>query len=56
MLQVKFTKTGLCHGFVLWIDWLMDLQNTVVVSTGPGMGLIPFLLKKQTVWCTLLAK
>ncbi|RDX72827.1 Protein arginine N-methyltransferase 1.6 [Mucuna pruriens] len=33
--QVKFTKTGLCHGFVLWIDWVMDLQNSVVISTGP---------------------
>ncbi|KAK4262605.1 hypothetical protein QN277_028146 [Acacia crassicarpa] len=33
--QVKFTKMGLCHGFVLWIDWVMDLQNTIVVSTGP---------------------
>ncbi|XP_027336052.1 protein arginine N-methyltransferase 1.6 isoform X2 [Abrus precatorius] len=33
--QVKFTKTGLCHGFVLWVDWVMDLQNSVVISTGP---------------------
>ncbi|KHN04362.1 Protein arginine N-methyltransferase 1.6 [Glycine soja] len=33
--QVKFTKTGVCHGFVLWIDWVMDLQNSVVISTGP---------------------
>lgn len=36
MLQVKFTKTGVCHGFVLWINWVMDLQNSVVISTGPG--------------------
>ncbi|GAU24492.1 hypothetical protein TSUD_156040 [Trifolium subterraneum] len=34
--QVKFTKTGVCHGFVLWIDWVMDSQNSVVMSTGPG--------------------
>ncbi|KHN09815.1 Protein arginine N-methyltransferase 1.6 [Glycine soja] len=34
--QVKFTKTGVCHGFVLWINWVMDLQNSVVISTGPG--------------------
>ncbi|KAF7828413.1 protein arginine N-methyltransferase 1.6 isoform X1 [Senna tora] len=33
--QVKFTQTGVCHGFVLWIDWVMDLQNTIVISTGP---------------------
>ncbi|XP_057415264.1 protein arginine N-methyltransferase 1.6 isoform X2 [Lotus japonicus] len=33
--QVQFTKTGVCHGFVLWIDWVMDLQNSVVISTGP---------------------
>nr|KYP55353.1 Protein arginine N-methyltransferase 7 [Cajanus cajan] len=33
--QVQFTKSGVCHGFVLWIDWVMDLQNSVVISTGP---------------------
>ncbi|KAK7265923.1 hypothetical protein RJT34_33548 [Clitoria ternatea] len=33
--QVKFTKTGVCHAFILWIDWVMDLQNSVVISTGP---------------------
>ncbi|KAG2394478.1 Protein arginine N-methyltransferase [Vigna angularis] len=33
--QVKFTKRGVCHGFVLWIDWVMDLQNSIVISTGP---------------------
>ncbi|KAK7330757.1 hypothetical protein VNO77_24956 [Canavalia gladiata] len=33
--QVKFIKAGVCHGFVLWIDWVMDLQNSVVISTGP---------------------
>ncbi|QCD78732.1 protein arginine N-methyltransferase 1.6 isoform X1 [Vigna unguiculata] len=33
--QVKFTKSGVCHGFVLWIDWVMDLQNSIVISTGP---------------------
>ncbi|KAK7327202.1 hypothetical protein VNO80_31567 [Phaseolus coccineus] len=33
--QVRFTKRGVCHGFVLWIDWVMDLQNSNVISTGP---------------------
>ncbi|XP_045790454.1 protein arginine N-methyltransferase 1.6 [Trifolium pratense] len=33
--QVKFTKTGVCHGFALWIDWVMDSQNSAVISTGP---------------------
>ncbi|XP_050871425.1 protein arginine N-methyltransferase 1.6 [Lathyrus oleraceus] len=33
--QVNFTKTGVCHGFVLWIDWVMDSQSSVVISTGP---------------------
>ncbi|XP_019434888.1 PREDICTED: protein arginine N-methyltransferase 1.6 isoform X1 [Lupinus angustifolius] len=33
--KVNFTKSGVCHGFVLWIDWVMDLQNSVVISTGP---------------------
>lgn len=42
LLQVKFTKTGVCHGFVLWIDWVMDLQNSVVISTGPGHSQFPF--------------
>ncbi|KAL9276779.1 hypothetical protein ACSQ67_025684 [Phaseolus vulgaris] len=33
--QVRFTKSGVCHGFVLWIDWVLDLQNSNVISTGP---------------------
>ncbi|XP_058740699.1 uncharacterized protein LOC131612984 [Vicia villosa] len=41
MLQVKFTKTGVCHGFVLWIDWVMDSQSSVVISTGPGFDAYP---------------
>jgi len=42
LLQVKFTKSGVCHGFVLWIDWVMDLQNSIVISTGPGPSHLPF--------------
>ncbi|XP_022737385.1 protein arginine N-methyltransferase 1.6 [Durio zibethinus] len=33
--QVQFTKHGLCHGFVLWVDWVMDAENSIIVSTGP---------------------
>ncbi|PQQ13701.1 protein arginine N-methyltransferase 1.6 [Prunus yedoensis var. nudiflora] len=33
--QVEFTKAGICHGFALWIDWVMDSENSLVVSTGP---------------------
>ncbi|KAI4315264.1 hypothetical protein L6164_028094 [Bauhinia variegata] len=33
--QVKFDKTGICHGFVVWIDWVMDPQSCIVISTGP---------------------
>lgn len=35
-LQVEFTEQGMCHGFVLWIDWVMDAKNSVVLTTGPG--------------------
>ncbi|XP_059657547.1 protein arginine N-methyltransferase 1.6 [Cornus florida] len=33
--QVKFKELGTCHGFALWIDWVMDAENSVVLSTGP---------------------
>lgn len=33
--MVKFTETGICHGFVLWIDWVMDAENCTVLPTGP---------------------
>ncbi|GMP63295.1 hypothetical protein CsSME_00025035 [Camellia sinensis var. sinensis] len=33
--QVEFTEPGICHGFVLWIDWVMDIDNSIVLSTGP---------------------
>lgn len=33
-LQVEFTESGICHGFVLWIDWMMD--SSTKLSTGPG--------------------
>ncbi|KAJ4837166.1 hypothetical protein Tsubulata_036484 [Turnera subulata] len=34
-IQVDFTDSGICHGFVLWIDWVMDARNSIVLSTGP---------------------
>lgn len=37
LLQVEFSETGICHGFVIWIDWVMDARNSVVLSTGPGI-------------------
>ncbi|KAG4206416.1 hypothetical protein ERO13_A03G008400v2 [Gossypium hirsutum] len=33
--QVKFIEGGTCHGFVLWVDWIMDTDNSIVISTGP---------------------
>lgn len=33
--QVEFTEPGICHGFALWIDWVMDSENSIVISTGP---------------------
>ncbi|KAL5551116.1 hypothetical protein UlMin_001292 [Ulmus minor] len=34
-VQFEFVDTGICHGFALWIDWVMDSENGIVVSTGP---------------------
>ncbi|OMO52452.1 O-methyltransferase, family 3 [Corchorus olitorius] len=33
--QVQFTEHGICHGFVLWMDWVMDAENSIIASTGP---------------------
>lgn len=33
--QVEFTEPGICHGFALWIDWVMDPEHSIVLSTGP---------------------
>ncbi|KAJ7944747.1 Protein arginine N-methyltransferase [Quillaja saponaria] len=47
-VQVKFSQPGICHGFALWIDWVMDSENSIMVSTGPdkrywkqGVRLLP---------------
>lgn len=39
LMQVDFTETGICHGFVLWIDWVLDEEDGIVISTGPGIEL-----------------
>ncbi|XP_015896609.3 protein arginine N-methyltransferase 1.6 isoform X1 [Ziziphus jujuba] len=33
--QVEFAEPGICHGFAFWIDWVMDSENFIVISTGP---------------------
>ncbi|XP_011081252.1 protein arginine N-methyltransferase 1.6 [Sesamum indicum] len=33
--QVRFRESGMCHGFVLWIDWVLDAEDNTVLSTGP---------------------
>ncbi|KAK4389492.1 protein arginine N-methyltransferase 1.6, partial [Sesamum angolense] len=33
--QVPFRESGMCHGFVLWIDWVLDAEDNTVLSTGP---------------------
>ncbi|CAN0842233.1 Protein arginine N-methyltransferase 1.6 [Linum grandiflorum] len=33
--EVRFMEPGICHGFVLWLDWVMDANESVVISTGP---------------------
>ncbi|KAH7858120.1 hypothetical protein Vadar_020207 [Vaccinium darrowii] len=32
--QVEFTEIGICHGFALWIDWVMDTNNSIAISAG----------------------
>ncbi|KAF2543727.1 hypothetical protein F2Q68_00030487 [Brassica cretica] len=48
-VQIEFTKPGVCHGIALWMDWVMDKENSIVISTGPGMRLITLtvLLKRR---------
>ncbi|KAL7160391.1 hypothetical protein ABFS83_01G091800 [Erythranthe nasuta] len=32
---IRFRESGMCHGFVLWIDWVMEAEDNTVLSTGP---------------------
>ncbi|KAH9297064.1 hypothetical protein KI387_028746, partial [Taxus chinensis] len=34
-VTVPFSKFGVCHGFVLWMDWVLDSKESIVISTGP---------------------
>ncbi|KAD3641178.1 hypothetical protein R6Q59_003807 [Mikania micrantha] len=33
--KVDFPEAGVCHGFALWIDWVMGSTTDIVMSTGP---------------------
>ncbi|KAG2608857.1 hypothetical protein PVAP13_4KG010100 [Panicum virgatum] len=33
--KIKFAHDGICHGFAVWIDWVLDEKNSIVISTGP---------------------
>lgn len=33
--KVEFAHDGTCHGFAVWIDWVLDKENSIVISTGP---------------------
>ncbi|KAJ8461639.1 hypothetical protein OPV22_034565 [Ensete ventricosum] len=34
-IKIEFSKLGICHGFALWIDWVLDNKKSLIVSTGP---------------------
>ncbi|GJN29946.1 hypothetical protein PR202_gb18214 [Eleusine coracana subsp. coracana] len=33
--KIEFACGGVCHGFAVWIDWVLDENKSIVVSTGP---------------------
>jgi len=33
--KIKCAHDGICHGFAVWIDWVLDEKNSIVISTGP---------------------
>uniref|UniRef100_A0A7N0U0C4 Protein arginine N-methyltransferase n=1 Tax=Kalanchoe fedtschenkoi TaxID=63787 RepID=A0A7N0U0C4_KALFE len=33
--KIELTKPGVCHGLVFWIEWVMDEEESIVISTGP---------------------
>ncbi|KAF7092624.1 hypothetical protein CFC21_095089, partial [Triticum aestivum] len=33
--KIEFADAGMCHGFAVWIDWVLDEKNSIVISTGP---------------------
>ncbi|PKU80479.1 protein arginine N-methyltransferase 7 [Dendrobium catenatum] len=34
-IRIEFSEPGICHGLVLWIDWVLDVDNSITISTGP---------------------
>ncbi|KAI0529160.1 hypothetical protein KFK09_001707 [Dendrobium nobile] len=34
-IRIEFSEPGICHGLVLWIDWVLDVDNSIIISTGP---------------------
>ncbi|TVU01219.1 hypothetical protein EJB05_53346, partial [Eragrostis curvula] len=33
--KIEFACDGVCHGFAVWIDWVLDEKNSIVIATGP---------------------
>ncbi|XP_062227817.1 protein arginine N-methyltransferase 7 isoform X2 [Phragmites australis] len=33
--KVEFAHDGICHGFAVWIDWVLDEKKSVVIAAGP---------------------
>lgn len=33
--KIEFADDGICHGFAVWIDWVLDEKKSVVLNTGP---------------------
>ncbi|XP_020244934.1 protein arginine N-methyltransferase 7 isoform X2 [Asparagus officinalis] len=33
--KINFSNHGVCHGFALWIDWVLDEREPIILSTGP---------------------
>ncbi|XP_040380997.1 protein arginine N-methyltransferase 7 isoform X1 [Oryza brachyantha] len=33
--KIEFSHDGTCHGFAVWIDWVLDEKKSVVLTTGP---------------------
>uniref|UniRef100_A0A0E0L6T0 Protein arginine N-methyltransferase domain-containing protein n=1 Tax=Oryza punctata TaxID=4537 RepID=A0A0E0L6T0_ORYPU len=33
--KIEFSHDGTCHGFAVWIDWVLDERKSVVLTTGP---------------------
>ncbi|KAG0578071.1 hypothetical protein M758_5G196600 [Ceratodon purpureus] len=36
--EVAVSRTGPCHGIVLWMDWSLNPDGSLVLSTGPAGG------------------